>query len=222
MRRFAIALTCFALGAVWCLAAAKEPTPLPEGRERSFTKQEEERALTIQRQFQDAGRALAETHAAALRKPELERPLESLRRAMETEMIRRAPEKKDQILRRYAVHREMRVLEKNEQPTALDKERYQALLLEFTNLSEGLGELPDEAAKAPALAKEREKFHKALVEVMTKIDPKTPEHMKQQQKSAADYTEFSQELMSKQTAPKPLAPEGAAAAAATPAATAPK
>lgn len=203
MRRLAVLALLLAAAAP---AAAKEPTPLPEGREHTFSKEEEGRALTIQRQFQEAGRELAETHAEALRKPELKAPLESLRKAMEEEMIRRAPEKKGQILRRYAAYREMQEIEKIQSPTPLDKERYQALQLEFTNLSEGLGELPDEAAKAPAVMKERERFHQKLLAVMTKIDPKTPELLKQQQKSAGDYSELTQDLLKKHLAPKPLVP----------------
>lgn len=191
--------------------AAAEKTPLPEGRDRSFTKQEEERALTIQHEFQDAGRALAETHAEALRRPELQAPLEALRKAMEEEMIRRAPDKKAQILRRYAVHREMQELEKIEHPTKQDKDRYQALLLEFTNLTETLGDLPDQAAKSPALTPAKEKFHRSLLEVMTKIDPKTPQRMQQQKKSVAEYDEFTEQLLKKATAPKPVAPPAAAA-----------
>lgn len=221
MRQFTrlFAPLMFAFVLVLAATVAAADPPLPEGRERSFTKEEEERALTIQRQFQEAGLKVAETHAEALRRPELKDPLESLRKAMEKEMIRLAPEKKTEILRRYAAHREMQEIEKIESPTPLDKERYQALLLEFTNLSEALGELPQEAAKSPALVHERETFHQALLAVMTKIEPKVPELMKQQQKSAADYDEFSQELLRKHLAPKPLAPGANADAAEAPAKT---
>lgn len=209
MPRHARPIVCKALlAALWiaitapCMAGEK---PLPPGREHSFKGKEEERARKIQREFQDAGRELAETHAEALRKPELTGPLESLRSAMEAEMLRLAPDQKEAILRRYVVHREMTQLEKIEHPTVSQKERFKALLLDFTNLTEALGDLPDQAAQAPRVLEEREKFHKVLLAVMTKINPKVPELMQQQKKSIADYSELEQELLRKHTAPKPPA-----------------
>ncbi|MEA2625585.1 MAG: hypothetical protein QOD06_1630 [Candidatus Binatota bacterium] len=183
---------------------AAEPTP-PPGRDYNFEGDEEGRALTVQRSFQEAGTALAETHAEALRRDKLQRPLEELRGAMEQAMIRIEPEKKGEILRRYEIHRQMKKLEKIEKPSALDKEQYQALLLDFTNLSESLGDLPERAAKEPDVLKEREKFHTKLLQVMTEINPRVPELMKQQKTSIAQYNELEKDLLKKHVGPKPPA-----------------
>jgi hypothetical protein len=182
-------------------AAAEDP--LPPGRDHHFEGDEEGRALSVQRSFQEAGTALAETHAEALRREKLQGPLEELRRAMEQAMIRLQPEKKGEILRRYEIHRQMNELEKIEQPTVLHKEQYQALLLDFTNLSESLDDLPDRAAKEPDVLKEREKFHERLLAVMTEINPRVPELMKQQKTSVAQYQELEKDLLKKRLGPKP-------------------
>jgi hypothetical protein len=184
-------------------AAAEDP--LPSGRDYNFEGDEEGRALTVQRSFQEAGTALAETHAEALRRDKLQGPLEELRHAMEQAMIRISPEKKGEILRRYEIHRQMQTLEKIAQPTAFDKEQYQALLLDFTNLTESLDDLPARAAKQPDVLKEREKFHEKLLEVMTEINPRVPELMKQQKTSIAQYNELEKDLLKKHLGPKPPA-----------------
>src|SRR5207253_4506804 len=57
--------------------------PLPQGRDRRFEGKEAAHAERIQKDFQDAGRELAETHARALREKELQPPLERLRRSEE-------------------------------------------------------------------------------------------------------------------------------------------
>src|SRR2546423_8245115 len=125
---------------------------------------------------------------------------------METAMIGLEPEKKRQVLRRYAVHREMIETEKIDPPTAPDKERYQALLLEFTNLSEGLGDLPKRAAEEPDVKAERGKFHSALLAVMTRLDPKVPALMEQQQQSIAEYGDLESELLRKSGGAPPSPP----------------
>ncbi|MGH7821280.1 MAG: hypothetical protein ACREQ9_16065 [Candidatus Binatia bacterium] len=176
--------------------AAAEPD-LPPGRDHEFRGDEEGRALTIQKEYQDAGRELAETHAEALRKPELQGPLQELSDALKAEMIRLAPEQKETIEKRYAVHAEMREIEKIEQPTEFDKERYQALLLDFTNTTEALDDLPKRAANTPGVLVQREKFRKVLVEVMTKMNPKVPDLMEQQQHSFADYQDLHDDLLKK-------------------------
>ena len=197
----------------WLLFAALVPgataaadKPPPAGRDHRFDGKEGERAERIQKEFQDAGRELAETHARALREPELQPALERLRQSMEKAMIRLEPQKKDQILRRYAVHREMIGIEKIEAPSQLDKERYQSLLLDFTNLSEALGDLPKRAAEEADVKAERAKFHTALLGVMTRLDPKVPELMQQQKKSVAEYGDLESELLKKHGAVAPPTP----------------
>ena len=202
-----VLLPVAALSAILAILAisagtARAKDPEPSGRDYQFEGKEESRAIEIQKGFQDAGKELAETHAEALRRDKLQGPLEDLRKAMEKAMLRLEPEKKEQVLRRYEIDREMDQLEEIEKPTELDKEKYQALLLDFTNLTEGLGDLPKQAAKEPDVLEEREKFHKKLLAVMTEINPKVPDLMKQQQTSIGEYKELEQELLKKHMGPK--------------------
>ena len=198
--------------------AASADEPLPPGRDHQFEGREAERATRIQKEFQDAGRELAETHAEALRREELQAPLQKLSDAMKAEMIRIAPEQKNEIEHRYAVHREIVLMEKAvTQPTEQDRAKFSELVLQYNNLTESLDDLPKRAANAPALKEEREKFHKELLAVMTRINPKVPSLMEQQQKSISEYHEFSAELMSRHGAAAPAAQRDDATATPTPA-----
>lgn len=186
-------LSLAAAGLLTVASHAREP--VPAGRERQFHGDEAERATKIQKEFQDAGTELAETHAEAVRREELQKPLQELSDAMKAQMIRLAPEQKGEIERQYVVHREIVRLGKIEHPTEADKEQFSATVLEYNNLTEALGDLPKRAAAAPEMRPAREKFQKQLLAVMVRINPKVPVLMKQQRKSITDYNELTTELI---------------------------
>ena len=185
-----LALVAFAATAL----PAEEPDLSP-GRDYEFEGDEAERAMAIQKQFQDAGTELAETHAEAVKHEELQKPLQELSDAMKAEMLRLAPERKAEIERRYEVHRTISRLGRIEQPTDRDREEFEAAILEYSNLTEALDDLPKRAAKAPSMRRAREKFEAELLAVMTRINPRVPDLMKQQQTSVAEYNDLTIELM---------------------------
>ena len=187
-----------ALAGLLCASASVAAEPeLPPGRDREFGKGEDERAYGIQRAYQEAGREIGETHAEALRQPELREPIEEYRRVIQAEMIRLEPSKQEAIIRRHEVHEEMQELGKTENPTEEDKRRFQELGVEYSNLTETLDDLPKRVAKTPKVREASEKFRKEILAVMTKLNPKIPELMEQQREALSDYTELERELLMK-------------------------